>query len=250
MRKYSLIPILFIILILFAACAPSPAPLNNTDPTINSTTNPPTAAPTSSPTKPTDPLPTEPDPDALTADKITELQSIYQLLLTDDLRPIPNFYNTALGLEYSDPRDISLSYFFRQGDYSNFANTVMTDEEYAFLKANDRNAEFLDWYRISTQDVNRVLQMCFGISLSDMNDDDISRLLYWEETDCYYSGTTSPAPYANNLEITGGTHLEDGNLKVFYNTQETKDSEIEKYVMTLKPVDGGYHILSNLKVEE
>lgn len=235
MRKCRLAVFLLLITLLFASCVGSPAAPTSTDPTP------------SSPTQPTNPV--TPELTSLTADEIEELQNIYQRVVTEDLIPIPNFYNTALGLEYSDPKDISLSYFFRQGDYSDFANTVMTDEEYAFLKANDRNAEFLDWYRISTQDVNRVLQMCFGISLSDMNNDDISRLLYWEETDCYYSGTTSPAPYANNLEITGGTHLEDGNLKVFYNTRETKDSEAKQFVMTLKPVDGGYHILSNLKAE-
>ena len=78
-----------------------------------------------------------------------------------------------------------------------------------------------------------------------MNSNDLDlHLLYWGETDCYYSGTTSPAPGANNLEITGGTHLEDGNLKVFY----TANSGTQ-YVMILKPVDGGYHILSNLKTE-
>lgn len=187
---------------------------------------------------------------ALAQHEIAQLQNIFQLVLTEDLIAVPNFYNTALGLEYSDPRDIPLSYFFRQGDYSDFDNTVMTDEEYAFLKANDKNAEFLDWYRISSQDVERVLQMCFGISLADMNNDDISRLLYWEDTDCYYSGTTSPAPYAMNLEITGGVHLDDGNLKVYYTTQETKDGEVKQFVMILKPVDGGYHILSNLEVKE
>lgn len=187
---------------------------------------------------------------ALAQHEIAQLQNIFQLVLTEDLIAVPNFYNTALGLEYSDPRDIPLSYFFRQGDYSDFDNTVMTDEEYAFLKANDKNAEFLDWYRISSQDVERVLQMCFGISLADMNNDDISRLLYWEDTDCYYSGTTSPAPYAMNLEILSGVHLENGNLEVHYRNSESDKIVWEYYVMILKPVDGGYHILSNLEVEE
>lgn len=228
MKKLHIIALLIALSLLFAACTGKPAE--------------------SSPTIPTDA--TTPELAALTADEIAELQNIYQLVITEDLIAVPNFYNTALGLEYSDPRDIPLSYFFRQGDYSDFDNTVMTDEEYAFLKANDKNAEFLDWYRISSQDVERVLQMCFGISLSDMNNDDISRLLYWEDTDCYYAGTTSPAPYAMNLTITGGVHLDDGNLKVYYTTQETKDGEVKQFVMTLKPVDGGYHILSNLEVKE
>ena len=227
MKKLHIIALLIALSLLFAACTGKPAE--------------------SSPTIPTDA--TTPELAALTADEIAELQNIYQLVITEDLKSIPNFYNTALGLEYSDPRDIPLSYFFRQGDYSNFESTVMTDEEYAFLKANDKNAEFLDWYRISSQDVERVLQMCFGISLADMNNDDISRLLYWEDTDCYYSDTTSPAPYAMNLEITGGFHLENGNLEVHYRSSESDKTVWKYYVMILKPVDGGYHILSNLKAE-
>lgn len=220
MKERQLILILLLISLLFAACAGKPAAPSGTEP---------------APSSPTQLAP-------LTTDEIAELQEIYE--------PVHNFYNTALGLEYSDPRDISLSYFFRQGDYSDFDNTVMTDEEYAFLKANDKNAEFMDWYRISSQDVERVLQMCFGISLSDMNNDDISRLLYWEDTDCYYAGTTSPGPSANNLEITGGFHLENGNLEVHYRNSQSDKIVWEYYVMILKPVDGGYHILSNLEVEE
>ena len=235
MRKCRPIVLLLLISLLFTACAGNPAAPTSTDPTP------------SSPTQPTNPV--TPELTSLTADEIAELQNIYQLVITEDLVPIPNFYNTALGLEYSDPRDISLSYFFRQGDYSDFDNTVMTDEEYAFLKANDKNAEFLDWYRISSQDVDRVLQMCFGLSLADMNND-LSGLLYWADTDCYYAGTTSPAPYAMNLEITGGVHLENGNLEVHYRNSESDKIHWKYYIMILKPVDGGYHILSNLEVEE
>ena len=236
MRKCRLAVFLLLITLLFASCVGSPAAPTSTDPTP------------SSPTQPTNPV--TPELTSLTADEIEELQNIYQSVVTEDLIPIPNFYNTALGLEYFNSKDISLSYFFRQGDYSDFDNTVMTDEEYAFLKANDKNAEFLDWYRISSQDVERVLQMCFGISLADMNNDDISRLLYWEDTDCYYSGTTSPAPYAMNLEILSGVHLENGNLEVYYRNSESDKIIWKYYVMILKPVDGGYHILSNLEVEE
>ena len=91
--------------------------------------------------------------------------------------------------------------------------------------------------------------MCFGLSLADMSNNDLEKLLYWEKTDCYYSAVTSMGPVAMNLIVTGGTHLEDGNLQVFYTT--TLDGgPIIHCVMVLKPVDGGYHILSNLEANE
>ena len=238
--------ILLTIALLYSACTHNPATRINTDPSTSST--PVTTNPTSSssPTQPTDPPPTELDPNALTADEIAELQNIYQLLKNENGSRIPNFYNTALGLAFTDPRDISLAYFFCSGDQEEFENTRMTDEEYEFIKSVISYAEALDLYRISAQDVERILQMCFGLSLADMNSSDLEHLPYWEKTDCYYSGTTSPAPYAFNLKIIGGTHLENGTLQVFYTTDE---DPVTQWVMILKPVDGGYHILSNLEVK-
>lgn len=218
---------------------PSSSPTRATDP-------PPT---TSTPTQPTEPPATEPDPNALTADEIAELQNIYQLVRSETGHRVTNFYNAALGMEYTDPRDISLSYFFREGDGEEFETTIMTEEEYEFIKSCDPNAEHLDLYRISAQDMERILQMCFGLSLSDMNEG-LGSLHYWEKTDYYYTGTTSPAPYVDNLIITGGTHLDDGNLMVYYTSQEGNWGELKQFVMVLKPIDGGYHILSNVRVEQ
>lgn len=214
-----------------------PIPTSSSSPT-RATDPPPTS---SVPTQPTEPPATEPDPNALTADEIAELQNIYQLVKSETGQRVNNFYNAALGMEYSDPKDISLSYFFCQGDGEEFETTRMTEEEYEFLKSRDPNAEHLDWYRISAEDVEHILQMCFGLSLSDMNND-LSSHYYWEKTDCYYSIGTFP-PTAEILTISGGTHLEDGNLLVYYTT-EFKN----QHVMMLKPVDGGYHILFNQRL--
>lgn len=256
MRKQSLIILFITISLLFTACAFNPANLENTETPNNNTsvtTTPPTSSssptlatdppPTSSvPTQPTEPPATEPDPNALTAEEIAELQNIYQLVKTETGHLVTNFYNAALGMEYTDPRDISLSSFFCKGDGEEFETTRMTEEEYEFIKSCNPNAEGCDLYRISAQDVERILQMCFGLSLSDMNND-LSSHYYWEKTDCYYSIGTFP-PTAEILTISGGTHLEDGNLLVYYTT-EFKN----QHVMMLKPVDGGYHILFNQRLK-
>lgn len=221
-----------------------PIPTSSSSPTLASDP-PPT---TSTPTQPTEPPATEPDPNALTADEIAELQNIYQLVKSETGHDVPNFYNAALGMEYSDAKDISPSYFFRKGDGEEFETTRMTAEEYEFIKSAEPNAEMYDWYRISAEDVERILQMCFGLSLSDMNEG-LGSLHYWDKTDCYYSGATAPGPYADNLIITGGTHLEDGNLMVFYTTQLGNWGELKQFVMMLKPVDSGYHILFNQRLK-
>ena len=244
-----------------AGCAKQPADPSVSEPSTDTTTSlpiptssssptqaadpPPT---TSTPTQPTEPPATEPDPNALTADEIAELQNIYQLVKSETGHLVTNFYNAALGMEYTDPKDISLSWFFCNGDGEEFETTRMTEEEYEFIKSVIPNAEHLDLNCISAEDVERILQMCFGLSLSDMNNDRES-LPYWDKTDCYYSGATAPGPYADNVVITGGTHLEDGNLMVFYTSQEGNWGELKQFVMMLKPVDGGYHILFNQRLK-
>ena len=255
LSNYTIVLLVIAICISAAACSKSPTdppiaetftdattslpiPTSSSSPT--QATDPP---PTSSvPTQPTEPPATEPDPNALTADEIAELQNIYQLVKTENGQYVTNFYNAALGMEYTNSKDISLSWFFYHGDGEEFETTRMTEEEYDFIKSVRPNAEVFEWYCISAQDVERILQMCFGLSLSDMNDDLVAHH-YWEETDCYYSGVTSPAPSADDLVITGGTHLEDGNLLVFYTANND-----QQYVMMLKPVDGGYHILFNQRL--
>ena len=79
---------------------------------------------------------------------------------------------------------------------------------------------------------------------------DLEFLHYWEETDCYYHGTTSPAPRAEGLRIIGGKYLEDGTLEVHYTIDRNLGIDRREYVAILKPVEDGYHILSNLEVEE
>lgn len=258
MKKQSLIILFIAISLLFAACSPviTANPGTSTNNT-SVTTNPPTSSSptqasdppptTSTPTQPTEPPVTKPDPNALTADEIAELQNIYQLVKSETGRHVTNFYNAALGMEYSDPKDISLSYFFCQGDGEEFETTRMTEEEYEFIKSVIPDAEHFDLCRISAEDVERILQMCFGLSLSDMNEG-LGSLHYWDKTDCYYSIASYP-PTADNLVITGGTHLEDGNLMVSYTSQEGNWGELKQFVMMLKPVDGGYHILFNQRLK-
>ena len=255
MRKVTIVICVIILLLGLCACNAAKKPaetqpaLENTQQTTIPTTDPPTDP------QPTDPLPTqtdptEPDPNALTEDEIAKLQEIYQFTKTEEGYPVVNFYNSALGMEYSDPRDISFSYFFREGDQEEFENSRMTEEEWEFIQSVDSNADVFDWYRISSEDMNRILQMCFGLSLSDMHAVDLEFLHYWEETDCYYKGTTSPAPRAEDLRIIAGTHLDDGTLEVHYTTARGLSDEYDEFIAILKPVEDGYHILSNLKVKE
>lgn len=246
MKKQSIIILFIAVSLLFAACTPAIAenpgtPNNNT----SVTTNPPTSSssptqasdppPTSSvPTQPTEPPATEPDPNALTADEIAQLQEIYT---TPKYPNTTSFYNIALGQTYTDPREIDLYRFFYNGDYSEW---TITEEESRFIKDTIPNAEYLDSFRSKPEEMDAILQMCFGMTLQDMKGHGLESFAYFENTGCYYNCASAPPSHADFIEITGGSHLEDGNLLIFY----TANNE-QQYVAKLKPVDGGYHILSN-----
>lgn len=226
---------------------PHPTAPPTTDPTAPPTTDPtPTDPPVTDPQpsipSTTDPPPTEPDPNALTAEEIVELQKLYEMPSYPDHRTIVAFYNIALGQTYSDPREIDLYRFFCSGDFTEWS---ITDSEDAFIKSAIRDSEYMDVFRATPENMDHILQMCFGLSLKDMQGNGLDSFAYFEETGCYYNATTSPPSCADFLEITGGSHMEDGNLKVFYTAYHKK----QQYVMILKPVDDGYHILSNLEAE-
>lgn len=253
MRKSHILIILMLCLLLSACSAASkqnPAdPTTATQPTsINNQETETPSDPEQTDTPPIDLVPaqstpTEQDPNALTENEIAELQEIYKFQRTPDEFYAYRFYNIALGQTYSDPREINLYSFFYNGD---FAEWNMTDTEDVFIKSAIRDAEYMDQFRATPENMDDILQMCFGLSLQDMQGNGLDRFAYFEETGCYYNATTSPPSRAEFLEITGGSHMEDGNLQVFYTAYYNK----QLYVMILKPVDGGYHILSNLEVEE
>ena len=239
---------LLIVLTLCLFLSACSAATNNdqTDPTSTQPTetesDPTSTQPTETEPDPTStqPTETEPDPNALTEDEIAKLQTLFE---GADSASITFFYNIAIGQTYSDPRQIDLYRFFYNGDQTDW---TMTDEEFAFIKSAIEDAEYMSLFRSDPENMDAILQMCYGLSLQDMQGNGLDSFAYFEETGCYYNAATSPPSFAELLKIIGGTHLDDGNLQVFYTAYYNE----QLYVMILMPVEDGYHILSNLEVKE
>ena len=216
-------------------------PTEPTDPII-------TTEPTepSEPNTPTDPAPTEPDPNVLTEEEIAYLQEFYAYR-DPNSEEGPNYYNTALATGFIDPRHISFAYFFCNGDQTNWQETGMTDEEYAFIMENVRDADLpgMKFYRIKRADLRRIYYMCFGITVEDSEKAELMYTAYWDVTDCYYSATQIPAWSLPEFTIVSGKHLPDGTMEVYYTTPL---GFYHNYIMILKPVDGGFHMLSNQEI--
>lgn len=236
--------------------SPQTLPTNNhttesiepTDPTDFTFPTEPTGS--TSTTKPTEPDPTEPsftdpEPKALTADEIAQLQEFYAYRDPNSENG-PNYYNTALATGFNDRYYISFNYFFCNGDQTNWQETGMTAEEYAFIMSNVRDADLpgMKYYRITREDLSRIFYMCFGVTVEESAQVELQWTPYWEETDCYYTATDIPAWSVPEFTIISGTHLADGTIEVYYTVPT---GYYRNYVMILQPVDGGYHMLSNME---
>lgn len=232
-RPIVLVIILFFVsfTLLLAACQPSQIGSNTTSPhedPSNSINSPATEV-----TQPTVDLRSP-----LTTDEIAKLQSTLEHPKTPQERYPSVFYSIALGQTYANPRDIDLSLFFRGGDYSLWSET---DAEKALINSSIKDGEFMDHCRITPENMDTILIMCFGLTLADTKKIGLSQFVYSKDTVCYYTATTSPAPFAENLKIVSGFHEYNGDLEVTYTAGSGR------YVMKLRPTDSGYHILSNLK---
>ena len=221
-------------------------PAESADPSAPTEPTEPRAPVSSTNPSPTDPPPTEPDPNALTAEEIAHLQEFYAYR-DPNSEDGPNYYNTALATGFIDPRHISFAYFFCNGDQSNWQETGMTDEEYAFIIENVRDADLpnMNFYRITRADLRRIFYMCFGVTVEDSEQAELMYTAYWEVTDCYYTATNIPAWSIPEFTIVSGKHLPDGTIEVYYTTPM---GFYHHYTMILKPVDGGYHMLSNQEI--
>ncbi len=175
--------LLFVILaMLLAAC--HDVPVNPTVPGESMPTPTQTApAPTETDPVPTDPVPTEPaptepDPPArqhLTPAELNQLTALFRDYL--------GFYAAALTCYYDSPQELSLYEFF----YIGFrGEPSLTEQEWERLSEVAHYKPYLDTSRLPVKKMEETLQKYFGVSLADMHPDSFERLIYLEQTDCYY----------------------------------------------------------------
>ena len=230
MKRMIAIGFVFALLIGLCACQ---KPQEANDPT-QITTTPTQLQPKPTQTQPTDPIPTQTQPTEPADPRIAEMQELF------DYKSDYIFYNTALTSVYENPADVDLANLF----YNGFRDETdePTEEELNLLEGKmGKYWKEMDLIRLPVEKMDAVLMDLFGITLEQTNGVGLDRLVYLEETDCYYTAVTG-MHYAD-VTVTNVASQEEGSLLVQYSTYTGK------FVVSLMSnPDGGYSILSNVNI--
>jgi hypothetical protein len=150
-----------------------------------------------------------------------------------------NPYYYALLREFSDPREIELRYFFKdgfgEGDQPTDAEMAVLKEHYSdYMITNGR------FFRLPKDRMNEELQRYFGITLADLPDSAFMRVVYLESSDSYgfLDDTTNMRP--DDITVVQVEYRSDGTIRVDYTG--VVDG---KCVVILKADGDHYRILSN-----
>lgn len=161
--------------------------------------------------------------------------------LEDLFGKLGSWYNMALGSEYDQPEYVNLRNLFYNG-FKDESYTP-TDAEWAELK-DQPGFEESTWelIRLPVSKINVVLKQYFGITLEDIKNPEFDGFVYLESTDCYYTMHTD-AECLDNFQVIAAEEQHDGTIRMTY----TANDGDAIYMAVIKPVDGGYQILSNQK---
>ena len=153
------------------------------------------------------------------------------------------FYNTALTSVYENPADVDLANLFYNGFRDE--SDEPTEEELNLLEGKmGKYWKEMDLIRLPVEKMDAVLMDLFGITLDQTNGVGLDRLVYLEETDCYYTAVTG-MHYADITVAYVETLLEDFSLIVQYSAPLYGN-----FMVKLMPIpDGGYQILSNEAID-
>ena len=184
-------------------------------------------------------------PDGATSLSRQELDGMEEMLTQktmgeDGVMPDTNWYNMATLSHYETPEQLDLWQFFSEGvGGPDKLSWQPSAEELAFLETQPQIHTNQSVYRVTRTQANEVLQKYFGMTLEEMDGVGLERLAYYPETDCFYSSIGS-IMFALNIEVKEGFRLADGKIQITY------QSDYREYTMTMKPVEDGYQILSNI----
>lgn len=237
-----MIAIAFVFALLIGLCACQKTQDSNDPTQITTIPTQMTATPTQLQPKPTqtqttDPIPTQTQPTEPADPRIAEMQELF------DYKSDYIFYNTALTSVYENPADVDLANLFYNGFRDE--SDEPTEEELNLLEGiMGPYWQMMDLVRLPTAKMDAVLMDLFGITLEQTNGVGLDRLVYLEETDCYYTAVTG-MHYADITVAYVETLLEDFNLIVQYSAPLYGN-----FMVKLMPIpDGGYQILSNVAID-
>ncbi len=221
MKKLIALLAAFAMLICMCACQNKQTNTDKPTEVTQATTQPTEEQPTTEPTEPVDPM-------------VIEMQELLGKLGTG--------LNSSLMSVYETPADVDLFYLF----YSGFADESQkpTEEELHLLENAGAGKYWpeMDLIRLPVEKMDATLTELFGITLEQTNGVGLDKLIYLEETNCYYTAHTG-MEYADIRVI---YVVEDsGNIVVHYNEAINGFCKA-----TLIPTEnGGYQILSNVREE-
>ena len=173
-----------------------------------------------------------------------ELMSWFHLEYFDNVS-IDSMAKQFLTDIYTTPKDINLYELFYNGAYIVGSNSIVTEEEKQLLL--DRYVDKIntDVIRITTREMNEVLQKYMGITLEETNKYGLDKMYYLEEYDAYYVIHADTNWFYAVFQA--GKINADGTITLQYYKSREGDNSI--YWVTLKEMDGRYYIISNIIVD-
>lgn len=188
------------------------------------------------PTEPTTP-PTQPTQPTLSPEE-QELAKYQDLLEVKKMGQQRNPYNMALGHLYMNADQLKLRLFF-EGGFDD--EPKVTDAERAELGIGSAG----DVYRLPKDKMDEELWKYFEIRLVNLSSGAYEGLEYLESTGCYYYWATGHFSDNSNVEVRRVEYNKDGTVSVTYTTGFEPYATTK--IVTLKPKDDGYQILSNVE---
>lgn len=155
--------------------------------------------------------------------------------------------NMLLCSEYDSPEEINLFELFYNGVYHGMSGGLaagdVSEEELALLAEFDSEAPYLDVMKVTTDEMNAVLQEKLGISLEGTKKIGLENFYYLEEYDSYYliHGDTN----FDWCTVVLGTWEPGDRLTLEY----TKEYAQGQWTVTLQKTDDGYLFVSNKKTD-
>lgn len=182
------------------------------------------------------PTPRRPDslenhrPGPLTQEELDYFNRYFEM----GLAPLPSIRSMLLMSEYDRPQDIDLYVLFYHGLD---AWPEFSQAEYDALGWNEYGEKF----RVTTAQMNGVLQQYAGLTLEQTNGVGLDKFRYLAETDAYYAIHQDTA--AESTAMLEGQYNRDGTVSLTYRYGEL---EGQYRTVTLERVDGlHYRVLSN-----
>ena len=245
MKRKTLSLLLAIICLLLAACSvggekesevPS-VPPSTSAPSEESTAPSIATEPSSAPTEPTLPSESTNEEEEL----LTALQKLFNtqnLILNEE-----DWYAQCLTSEFSAPEKVNLEMVFYSGirGKQDELNQLSEEERTYLASVWDEYRMHFDINRLPVEEMNRVLQKYFGLTLDETEKVGLEAMTYWGKTDCYYNAHSDSVFF--RPQVLEAVEQEDGTIAMYYT--DDADGKEATAVAMLKPVEDGYQILSN-----